>query len=170
MCRDFTAQLNKPSTTCPVQAIHGSARCGRAPQHRVINSHLHISLCVVDCICLVGGGLVWDTSQRHVTASSLCLIPGSPTSTQILQSQGCFWSVIPLILAEAGLCSLQKHVLIATSICMLLPTILFAPLLSLSSLIPPSITSPGKGPVSRHAAQRLKSGTFPLSLPPLKRK
>lgn len=135
-----------------------------------INSHLHISLCVVDCICLVGGGLVWDTSQRHVTASSLCLIPGSPTSTQILQSQGCFWSVIPLILAEAGLCSLQKHVLIATSICMLLPTILFAPLLSLSSL---SDTTkhhiPRKGPREQTRSSKAQEWHIP-TLPPTPKK
>lgn len=45
------------------------------------------------------------------------------------------------------------------------------PLCSLpASLTTPSITSLGKGTVSKHSAQRLKSGTFPLSLPPLKRK
>lgn len=44
------------------------------------------------------------------------------------------------------------------------------PLCSLpASLITPNITSPGKGTVSIHSAQRLKSGTFPLSLPALKK-
>lgn len=89
--------------------------------------------------------------ETHVTASSLCLTPGS----QILHSQGCFWSVISLIAVEAGLCSLQKHVLMAASICTACVTSCCPP----SSLLPSCLSDntkhhiPGEG----HCEQTLSS-------------
>lgn len=103
--------------------------------------------------------------ETRVTASSLCLSSGSPPSIQILQSQGCFCSVIPLTPMEAGLCSLQNHVLMAASICRVYVTSCCPP----SSLLPSCLSDNTKHPLpgEGHCEQTLSSKAQERHIPTL---